>query len=511
MKKGIALTETGSSFDWKWLAIALALFAPFLVYFDTAKSIVSIWNASETFAHGYIIVPITLWLIWKRKHLIRQITVQPCWPALLVLAACGFGWLLAELADVQVVRQYMLVLMLPAIIVVVLGWRIAWAMAFPLAFLILAVPFGEIFMAPLINFTADFTVTALQFSGIPVLREGSSFSIPSGNWSVVEACSGLRYLISSFTLGCLYAYLTYRSPLRRISFILFSILVPIIANGLRAYMIVMIGHFSGMTLAVGVDHLIYGWLFFGLVMFFMFWIGSFWREATETPAATIDTDQRSAATSASVLAILAVLVSIGIWPLYASVISRDNSHTAPVQIASFQSDWPEVVAFSDWKPGFPRAYAELDKTYQQGNQALGMHIGYYRSQNRSAGLISSVNQLVSSEDKNWHQASSVIHDERLGQRQIRVIESRLKGNKESLLVWQWYWINDQTIVNLYQGKMLQAKEKLLMQGDDGAALFFYAAYQDNPDTARATLREFLSTHLDKLESRLIQSKHTQSN
>jgi hypothetical protein len=63
--------------------------------------------------------------------------------------------------------------------------------------------------------------------------------------------------------------------------------VPVIANGLRAYMIVMIGHLSGMALATGVDHLIYGWLFFGLVMFIMFWIGSYWREDTAAaPAAT---------------------------------------------------------------------------------------------------------------------------------------------------------------------------------------------------------------------------------
>ena len=60
-------------------------------------------------------------------------------------------------------------------------------------------------------------------------------------------------------------------------------MVPVIANGLRAYMIVMIGHLSGMKLAVGVDHIIYGWLFFGLVMFLMFWIGNFWRE-DESPA-----------------------------------------------------------------------------------------------------------------------------------------------------------------------------------------------------------------------------------
>jgi hypothetical protein len=68
-------------------------------------------------------------------------------------------------------------------------------------------------------------------------------------------------------------------------------IVPVIANGLRAYMIVMIGHLSSMQLATGVDHIIYGWLFFGLVMFLMFWIGSYWREDTEPPhVATVNPD-----------------------------------------------------------------------------------------------------------------------------------------------------------------------------------------------------------------------------
>ena len=210
------MTHTGSFFSWKALAIVCALLAPFLVYFTTAASIVVIWNSSETFAHGYIILPISVWLIWRRRSILMQLTPQPCWIALIALAGCGFGWLLAELADVQVARQYMFVTMIPLIVIVVLGWRIAWSMAFPLFFLVLAVPFGDVFLAPLINFTADFTVAAVQFTGIPVLREGTTFTLPSGNWSVVEACSGLRYLISSFTLGCLYAYLTYQSPKRRL-------------------------------------------------------------------------------------------------------------------------------------------------------------------------------------------------------------------------------------------------------------------------------------------------------
>jgi exosortase A len=258
----------------KTIAIAVAVLAPFLIYAATARSIVAIWNSSETFAHGYVILPISLWLIWKRRATLMQMSPQPYWPALLSLAVCGFGWLLAEMGDVQVVRQYAFAAMLPLTVVTVCGLRISWAIAFPLAYVLLAVPFGEVFIDPLINLTADFTVWALQMTGIPVLRDGTNFSIPTGNWSVVEACSGVRYLIASFTLGCLYAYLTYRSRKRQLLFVLVSILVPIVANGLRAYMIVMIGHLSGMELATGVDHIIYGWLFFGLVMFIMFWLGS---------------------------------------------------------------------------------------------------------------------------------------------------------------------------------------------------------------------------------------------
>jgi exosortase/archaeosortase family protein len=75
-------------------------------------------------------------------------------------------------------------------------------------------------------------------------------------------------------VGCLFAYLSYRSPIRRMAFIAASLAVPIVANWARAYIIVMLGHLSNNRLAVGADHLIYGWVFFGLVMAVLFWIGA---------------------------------------------------------------------------------------------------------------------------------------------------------------------------------------------------------------------------------------------
>ncbi len=498
---------------WK-RAIALVFLAPFLLYFDTTRSIVSVWNSSETFAHGYIIVPIAMWLIWQRRGVIAKMAPAPYWPFLPVLALCGFAWLLADLSGVQVVRQYALVAMVPVMVMLVLGARISRAIAFPLLFLLLAVPFGEVFIEPLIKITADITVTALQITGIPVYRDGPNFVIPSGNWSVVTACSGVRYLIASFTLGCLYAYLTYRSRVRQAMFILLSIIVPIIANGIRAYMIVMIGHLSGMELAVGVDHLIYGWLFFGIVMLLMFWIGSFWREdvspsdgkSNSVPAT--DEVNHPVARTHVVAAVFGAIACLSLWPVYSYYVSLPDEHATPVSLSHFQPTWQEAPAFTQWKPQFFPAKAQLHQFYGQGADAVGLSIHYYRNQHRGSMLISSSNRLVDEEDREWKRLGTSLRSEHISGADIPLREARIEGASGRFLVWTWYWIDGKFIANDYLGKLLQAKEKLLLRGDDGASITLFAQYDENPETARSVMRSFLTSHRAILEQTLNANKHT---
>ncbi|MES2072235.1 MAG: exosortase A [Pseudomonadota bacterium] len=507
----MATTQAGSPGFLKGFVIACVLIAPFLLYFGTAQSIVSVWNSSETFAHGYIILPISLVLIWLRRHSLAQMAPRPYWPALLALLACGFAWLLADLGEVQVIKQYSFVAMLPIAAVVLLGRRISWAMAFPLFFVMLAVPFGEVFIHPLIEFTADFTVAALQATGIPVLRDGSSFSIPSGNWSVVEACSGVRYLISSFTLGCLYAYLTYRSLRRQLAFVALSIIVPIIANGMRAYMIVMIGHLSGMQLAVGVDHIIYGWLFFGLVMFLMFWIGSYWRENKEEPVSDNDSmqaahDAEPVATGKILAAAVAVVICISIWPAYAEYVKRASFNPAPVQLAGFRADWQEAPSFTSWRPSFLPANAELDRAYQHDAHKINLLLKYYRNQTRDTALISSVNIMVPDMDENWVKTNFAVREESIANHPLTVRETQFKGPAGPIMVWHWYWIAGRFTANNYVGKVLQTRDKILMAGDDGASILVYAPFTENPEEARAALRDFLNTNLAAMQATLAANK-----
>jgi exosortase A len=484
----------------QWWIAAFAVLLPLLAYPGTAASIVSIWERSETVAHGFVIVPITLWLVWRRRAQLALLPVRPCWPALAALAACGALWMLASLGDVLVVRQYAFAFMIPLTVLAAYGTAIARALTFPLAFLLFGVPVGEGLIEPLIGITANFTVDALRLTGIPVLREGNNFSIPSGNWSVVEACSGLRYLISSVTLGCLYAYLTYQSTWRRVAFVVVALALPVLANGLRAYMIVMIGHTSNMTLAVGVDHLIYGWAFFGLVMLLLFWIGSFWREdvaAAPGPARTAR-HAPSAPPAQVALAVLGIAACIGAWPAYGWYIERGNAAPPSAELAAFTAKAPAVAPFTEWQPDFAPASATLRRFYQAAGQPVGFVLKYYRD-GHGGKLVSSTNRLTA-QRSGWHETGVAIRTETVAGRPLVVRETMLMGPGGRLVVWQWFDIGGRQTASNYMGKLLQTKQKFLTGSDDGAALMVFSSYDEDPAAARPALRAFLETHLASIDA-----------
>ena len=195
-------------------------------YRDTALAMVAIWARAETYAHAFVVPPISLWLIWCKRHELAALRPEPTlWLILAVLATTTF-WLMGELTAVNALTQFTFVLTLLLAIVSALGFRISRQIAFPLGFLLFCVPAGDIMTPMLMEWTAWFTVLALRATGIPAYQEGMQFVIPSGNWSVVEACSGLRYVIASLTVGTLFAYLNYVSLRRRLIFIGVSIIVP---------------------------------------------------------------------------------------------------------------------------------------------------------------------------------------------------------------------------------------------------------------------------------------------
>ncbi|HAT32733.1 MAG TPA: exosortase A [Janthinobacterium sp.] len=472
------------------LPALLALGAILALYHDTFWSMILLWSRSQTFAHGYVIVPLSAWLVWRQRAQLAAVPLRPCGAGLVLLLALGLAWLLAAVADVPVVSQYAATAMLPAALLATLGWRLARAIAFPLAYLMLAVPFGEVFLPPLIDFTARFTVTALQLTGVPVFRENNNFSIPSGNWSVVEACSGLRYVIASLALGSLYAYLNYRSLTRRLVFIGISLLLPILANGVRAYLIVMIGHWSGMRLAVGVDHLVYGWLFFGLVSLLLFWGGAHWREE-RAPAAKGAAGYFPPRPGATMGAAACVAIAV-CWPLLAAALLAAPATPAaawPLAIAT-PIGWRAMPTPPPWRPahaGAPRLFVQ---SYQRAGAAtVSLQLAWYASQAKGSGPLALPPPGYEDE---WALDGVAERTVMAGPKVLTVRQTLLRSTRGRVLVWRWYRQGGIDTGNAFAVKLLLAKGKLLGGDASGADIILAAPYDDREAPPEATLAAFLS-------------------
>ncbi|HRF43126.1 MAG TPA: exosortase A [Candidatus Competibacteraceae bacterium] len=487
-------------------ALTIAILAIIGLYWPTLAGMAIQWWHYETYAHGMLVVPIVFYMVWTRREKLATLQAHSAAPGLILLLLGSLVWLIADAAQVAVVQHFAVAGIIQVTIYTLLGWNITWAILFPLAYLLFAVPVGEALIPPLQQVTAWFTVEGLRLTGLPVLWEGLHIIIPSGNFEVAAACSGLRYLIASVALGFLYAYLTYRSIWRRLAFIVLSAVMPIIANGIRAYGIVMIAHLSEMKYATGVDHLIYGWFFFGLVVLLMLWIGSFWRESEEVMSqgfAVSDPSSKdstiepavSGATVHYTIWTLAVILAAAAGPLWAVWVDRDDSTSAPIVLSAPPAiaPWrgPEVDN-DTWEPHFSGADTVVRSRYQWNGKTVHLYIAYYRRQRPDAKLVSSQNSLY--DRKQWRYLGSE------GRVQIQVDRVQWPFEATSLtdglrkrLVLSGYWEGGRIVISPYLAKAWEAWDRLSGAQRGSALVAIAADYDIQPDEAKVVLQRFVAT------------------
>jgi exosortase A len=489
--------HAGSSTTWRvaLLVLAVALVLEIVGYWPTAATMDSIWENSPTFMHGFTVLPISAWLVYRQRDALRACAPVPTLVVLPVIALAGLMWLAGEFGSVNAVSQSAFVGMLVLTIVAVLGLEVGRTIMFPLGFLFFAVPIGDFLLPTLMEWTANFTVAALRVTGVPVYREGLLINVPNGRWSIVEACSGVRYLIASLMVGTLFAYLNYRAMWRRWVFVGIAIAVPIVANWVRAYLIVLIGYLSDNRLAAGVDHLIYGWLFFGVVMLLMFGIGTRWREPpgearsstvlplVSVPLGTVrSTDSRRYA----VVAVAACALAIA-WPIVDAA-TEVSLRPTPVLALGAIPGWRPVVG-EVLPVQATAASAWSQALYQRDGRTVGIAVAYYHAQDARRKLARISTLLFSDESK--HIVRTIIGEGEvhIGSALQRVVETHAQTpSHQPLVMWEWYWVDGRTTQSSGIAKILVSWSRLVHRRDDSAAVMLFTV--DDQNLGREALAQF---------------------
>lgn len=374
------------------LRFGLPLFVWLLVFFESISDMVSVWSQSKTYEHGFLILPLSLWLVWQEKDRFRFRQLSTAWlPAILLVVPCLL-WIVGRLADIAFFEHVAAVLSLQLIIWALIGNTVAKTFYFPILYLSFCIPFGEELIPYLQSITADMSVALVRLSGIPIYREGMFLTIPNGQFEVAEACSGIRFLISSIALGSLFAYLFFNKWVKMGIFIAFSCIFPVIANGFRAYGIIMVGHLSDMRYATGADHLIYGWVFFSIVTAMSFFIAFFFQDRelqnTNKSSKNINVITKNNSSVISIFISL-LLVTIAYWEKSSTLSKVEDIHPMPLPINFTKS------SSSLWGINFTHAQYDI-LAYTEDNQ-VEFYNAYYNLSQPQGELISSNNTLYDKE------------------------------------------------------------------------------------------------------------------
>ncbi len=253
---------------WRGHLTALGVVAAAIVtlFFADVRGMVSIWWTSSTFGHCLFIPLLIGWLVQQRMAGLRQIEPVAWTPGLLWLGLGGVAWMLGEAAGLALLRHGALVVMLQGAAIALLGPAVSRALAFPLFYAFFMVPFGEEVVPYLQLLTARLSMLFLAGAGVPAHLDGIFITTPTGYFEVAEACSGAKFLIAMAAYGALVCNVCFRSWPRRILFMTGALSLSVLANGVRAFATILVAHMTTVDAAVGFDHVVYGWIFFAIIL-----------------------------------------------------------------------------------------------------------------------------------------------------------------------------------------------------------------------------------------------------
>ncbi len=260
-----------SKFDWSTYVL---VFLFVLLYFQVIIGLVNDWWVDSNYSHGFLVPLVSAYLIWKKKDRLKSLEKKRSyWGFLILLLGLGI-YIVGTAGSEYFSARFSLIVVLFGLTFYLNGKEWAKELLFPVAFLAFMVPIPYVIYYsiafPMQLFSTKLSYYILHSIGLPSIRQGNIIYLPNYSLEVVEACSGLRSLVSLLALGTFFAYVTFKSNLKR--FILFLSVFPIAigANIFRIFITAVGAYVVSPKLAEDFLHKLSGLIVFLVSVFSLF-------------------------------------------------------------------------------------------------------------------------------------------------------------------------------------------------------------------------------------------------
>ncbi|MDD2736008.1 MAG: exosortase/archaeosortase family protein [Desulfuromonadaceae bacterium] len=254
--------------------LMIAAFAA--VYYPVLSGLVKAWNGSDDYSHGFLILPLSAYILWQNRSTLAAQPVEGSWFGLPLALFALFLLLLGKLGAILTLPPISMILFIWSVVIFLFGFKIFRVCSFPLIFLFFMIPVPEQIFAALTNplqfIVTKITVSLASMMGVIIYREGNVIHLSDMTFQVVQACSGLRSIMTMLTLGAILGYFTLRSPFLRLILVAAGVPIAIAVNIFRVFTMVIAYNYFKFNLTEGTPHTVLGLLVFalGFVFFIIF-------------------------------------------------------------------------------------------------------------------------------------------------------------------------------------------------------------------------------------------------
>jgi len=237
-----------------------------VLYIPTFRELIELWATNEDYGHGFLILPISLYLVWRRRDELSRLPINPSNWGIALIALWGFFYVLGSIGNISNFTYLSLLLFPIGTVLTLFSGQAVRKILFPTFFLLFMFPVpSEIYAKitnPLLLISTNMSFKILTVLNLPVLQEGNILTLPNYTMKVVLACSGIRSIVTIMALALLVGYLMTSSNIIRAVIFIISIPIAILGNVLRITVTALLAHFVSLQAAEGYSH-----TFAGLVTF----------------------------------------------------------------------------------------------------------------------------------------------------------------------------------------------------------------------------------------------------
>ncbi len=446
-----------------------------LLYARVLRDLADLWWTRDDYLHGFLILPLSLFLVWTRRAVLRRLAPQPAVPlGLAVMLSAAILLLLGDAGGIVTLTGLSLIAMIAGVVLLLFGAAVLRAVAFPIAYLAFMVPLLDVVLEPARwpsqLLTARMAVESLQLLGFAALLDRQYIVLPWVTLEVAAVCSGVNYLVSVAAVGLPLAWLTLRKWSSWAALIGGGLIISVVANWVRVVLIAVLSS-AGAPVLHGPFHLLQGmfvaWVGYAALFAVNSGLVKLERRSSraDAPRSLAEPPGRSAYTTKWYRSWSVAMVTLGVLAVGLFLYDR-----GPVALKSSFATFPAHLGgwhqnAADTSPVIFRikeADDELLRTYRndQGH-TIHLYVAYLRAQRQGK-------EVVDYRTARLHEGAEAVKIEIAPARFTAINRGDLRDRQRNRRIFFWYEINGRVIADRYQGKLASVWQAISRGRTNGA-------------------------------------------